>query len=520
MKYSSTSSPKSAVAAVLIMQVFHASAQTPTTPVTAAQVAEAENALKLQQFKDQLEQQELKHKNEMAVLQAALAEKEVTARETSLATLQYQKDIATLEAAMATQGKTEREAIFGATVTPKDGSISTNSTAEAMVVAQARLGITAKAIAAQVTAHTNGKDVFLFSGFPPRDLQAARSTKTLVSTELSTIVSGRTGVTDGLTKLTIKLNGIRKAPPGTATPVVRPMVFGSSLLGGIDVVQSGLSLLALTRVNRVFSGVALTPDNNAFLATMVAGLKGSCKSTQIGVESVSAESSPLIAQFLGLDTAMAQANFEIAEAAKVIKAQDALQAEAKKADDANQAILENPKSTPEEKNDALKKIEDAKPGNEAREAYLKKINAAKEDLDKVVKRGSDYLVALDKGKILGVETGKLLDVEDFERTLRNGLILYVNVNNVAGTNLTKQNILTNSFLAGAGVSASYVLVGPGFKTIQADTLYDYKGFYRVKDQKSGDIPSHDAFDGMEPKEKKESARNQTSRVRTGPASKR
>lgn len=498
----------SLVPALAVLPLLPASAQQDPPAPTAADVAAAQYALQIRQFKDQLAEQDLKHRNEMAALRASLAEKETTAREAELQALQHEKEMATLQAAIATQAKTEREAIFGETLKPRDGSITVNSTAEAMVVAQARLEMTARAIADEATNVVPAASrIYLVPGFPPADFQAARSTLRLITEDVRLIVHGTPNVTDGLISLTKKLREKHESPPKAAEkkPALPPVpdgiqgmnaTFGaagsSSLTAGVDVVQSALSLLALARVNRTFGGVTLTADNNAFLATMVSELAAldNPPAVQLGLEGESLGETSLMDRFMELDSSMSKAGFEIAAAAKRLKEQEGLLAEEKKIHAAAEEIADNPAAPEPGRSEAIALRDLLKPKIDDREKYIKALTGLKESTEKLVKRGTEHLAALEKGKVLGVDVGKLLDVEDYNRSLRKGRILFVNVNNVAGTNLTKQNLLTNSFQAGAGVSASYVLVGPNFSTIKADTIYGYKGFYRVRDRKAGEIPAH------------------------------
>lgn len=469
----------------------------------------------------------------MAKLQAALDATKTTAGEAAKQAVEFKKDLATMEATIATQQKAEREAIFGATLTPREGTITANSTAEAMIVAQARLEEIAQAIAREMSTLVGDspRRIYVISGFLPGDLKGARSTRLLVIRDLEVLTSSEPAGLGGLIK---KMQAARADSPEEQRAKILDSnkqdayypdspaekntsgIASAGIVDAAGVLQSALSLLALTRVNRTFSGVILTADNNAFLSTTVAKLhEAGIPDIQLGLETGDG-SQGLMQKLFILDQLISSAGFELAETAKVTKERDAETAKDKEGLEARKLAvaelsrlieeLANNPNPPPGRREALENQRAAaevdigkyKLRIKAREAYLKKLAAVKEDMDKLVKRGSDYLTSLEKGKIMGVDVGRMLDVEDYERSLQTGrMILFVNVNNVAGTNFTKQSLLTNSFQAGAGVSVSYTAIGSGFRTIAADTIFGYKGFYRVKDQNAGEIPSHPSIRAAE-----------------------
>jgi DNA-binding transcriptional MerR regulator len=517
---------------VTVLSLMKVAAETPVTPpVTAEQVAAAQNALALRKLQDELAQQALKQQTEMAKLQAALDATATTAGEAAKQALEFKKDLATMEATIATQQKAEREAVFGATLAPRDGTITATSTAEAMIVAQSRLEAIAQATAGEISSLCDRPSrVYVVSGFLPGDLKGARSTRLLVIRDLEAITSSGPSGLDGLIK---KMQAARAATPEEQRAILdsnkqdafypdaptekkASNVASAGIVDVTGVFQSALSLLALTRVNRTFSGVTLTADNNAFLSTIVAELHDAgIPDVQLGLETGDG-SQGLMKKLFTLDQLVSSAGFELAETAKVTKERDAETAKDKEGMEARKLALAeiirlldelaNNDSPPPGRKEELEKqraaaevdIDKFKKRLKARGEYLKNLAAIKEDMDKLVKRGSDYLSALEKGKIMGVDVGRMLDVEDYERSLQTGrMILFVNVNNVAGTNFTKQSLLSNSFQTGAGVSVSYSAIGPGFSTIAADTIYGYKGFYRVKDRNAGEIPSHPAIKRVE-----------------------
>lgn len=225
-----------------------------------------------------------------------------------------QADMATAEATVAEKNKAADEAVYGSRLSPLPGTVTTNSTAEAMVIVNDQMNQIALQIAKDMVGLNiaRGAQVTLIPGDAGTSLQAGMRAYEQVVSELALAAQALTEppkkVEPKKAEAEKKAVDPNKPPepvvpqpdttqPNPTQPDKTPMaeksplaavegvvqdelaksdVTGSMKSFGLDgaasAIQAGLSFAALARVNRAYSGVEVKVDDMALISALAGHL--------------------------------------------------------------------------------------------------------------------------------------------------------------------------------------------------------------------------------------------------------
>ena len=447
----------------------------------------------------------------------AQADPEIEALRKAAAILDQQKLIVAAQLKIAEDEKKMRETTFGPTLAPRDGSISvTGNKAEAATIAHHQMSLIAQAMARKVKAGVSPgartASVLLLAGSPDAELLAATRGYIVVKQDLDSIAA----ILDSATR---DWNEDRESADTWLTP---PSVEPQALGGGLDiltsaspytaVLNSALSSLALLRVDRVFTAVEITEDNDAFVAMLGNSLRQERAFGDVSVGWLDSSSkSRLFSSLVDLDGKRVAAKYASAEigsrvaiANKYIEDfKPRIATATKQVSDANKEIvaLTNKKTEKDAKSAEIDKAisvqqvlkDEAKAELEFIGEFSEKIgsffalvNPHLAKLNPSLSRADGYFTELPQQKLMGFGTQALLKAERLVQT--DGYILFAKVNYADGTNLTRRTLLTNSFSAAAAISVSCVIQDKEGKHVFSTTEYDYR-FHKANDKSHGSIPS-------------------------------
>lgn len=180
------------------------------------------------------------------------------------------------QATIATKEKSIRESLFGATVSPLDGTIEAKSKAEAYVIASQQLDRLGREIAAELRSRcplSKGSNVFLVGGEPDENLGSMIRSYDVVTKRIGAVSSGLTKRTNDISSFI--LHAQNRRPVASAESSAKSFTDGGiGALSAPSLIQAGLSLATLFRTNRDFSSVEMSFEDSALVAAVADHLIG------------------------------------------------------------------------------------------------------------------------------------------------------------------------------------------------------------------------------------------------------
>lgn len=442
---------------------------------------------------------------------------EIEALKRTAQILDQQKLIIASQLKIAQDEKSLREAQFGASLTPREGTISvTNATAEAATIVYHQMDMISRAMAVNmktaITPEARRHPILLLPGYPDAELISATRGYAAVKKDIDSISRNLRAAKEAWNEDSIKADEALVPPSESMKTLGSAGSFLSSASPYTTVLNSALSTLALLRVDRAYTGVQLPEEPEAFIAMLGDAMRQEGTFSQISIGWLdSSPESALFNSLVALDEARVNAKYAAAEiearvtAAKKLAADlDARKTLATKAvADAGKAIADlTGKKT--EKDAKTKEIDDALNLHRAAKktaeeeltfigefsnkltAFFAIVGPHSAKLNPLITRADAHFAELAQQKLMGFGIQALMKAERLAQT--TGYILFAKVNHADGTNLTRRTLLTNSFQAAGSVSITCQIQDKHGRHVFSVTDYDYR-YHKAGDKPHGTIPS-------------------------------